>query len=227
MQKQTMSIGLYTAFQNATTTPRISKPDFSMAKTKTKLAEFFSQNEAIRQLCDENKTEYPRMHQSVQSTAWQLLMYYIKNWGKPNARNYEIRITYGYLRRALNESCCVATLKNHVNKLLRMYKGFISAKYRGGLGLCSQNTACIVLVLNPQVLQFDNDRHNEAVAQGERSAEESRHRQDNIRATQRAAAQDILNARADIDAVAKKRIKTPSSIASIFSAAYEGVLKKE
>lgn len=222
-----MSIGLYTAFQNATTTPRISKPDFSMAKTKQKLAEFFARNESVRQLSDENKTEYPRMHQSVQSTAWQLLMYYIKNWGKPNARNYEIRITYGYLRRALNESCCVATLKNHVNKLLRMYKGFITAKHRGGLCLDSQNTACIVLVLDPQVLQFDNDRHNEAVAQGERSAEESRYRQAAVQAQNRAAVQDILNTRADIDAVAQKRMETPSSIASIFSAAFRGVLKKE
>jgi|GEM_PF-2679660 len=227
MQKTTISVGLYTAFQNAIIAPKISKPDFSMAKTKTKLAELFTQHALIRQLCDENKAEYPRMHQSVQGTAWQLLMYYIKNWGKSTARNYQIRITYGYLRRALNESCCIATLKNHVNKLLRMYKGLIVAKHRGGLGLQDQNTACIVLEINPQVLQFDNERHNEAVRQGELSAEESRYRQDAILATQRAAARSIMNARADIDLVAQKRMETPSSISAIFSAAFGGVLKKE
>jgi hypothetical protein len=228
MQQQTMTVGLYTAYQNATNKSFVSsKPEFSMAKTKEKLAEFFNQNEAVRQLCDENKVEYPRMHQSVQGTAWQLLMYYMKNWGKSVAKNYEIRICYSYLKKSLNDSCCVATLKNHINKLLKMYKAFIKAKHRGGLGLDHQNTACIVLEIDPQVLQFANERHNEAIRQGELSIEESRHRQDMIVASQKAAARSIINARADIDAVAQKRMETPSSISAIFSAAFGGVLQKE
>ena len=198
-----------------------------MAKTKAKLAEYFEANESVRNLCDENKKEYPRMHQSVQSTAWQLLMYYMKNWGKTTARNYEIRITYGYLRRAFNDSCCIATLKNHINKLLRMYKGFITARHRGGLGLKDQNTACIVLELRPEVLQFEDERHNEAVKIGQLSAEEARRIEQETLSKQRAACGSVMAAKQASEAKAEQRRQTPSSIASIFQSSLSDLFKRE
>lgn len=198
-----------------------------MAKTKEKLAEFFARNEDVRNLCDENKKEYPRMHQSVQGTAWQLLMYYIKNWGKPTARNYEIRVTYGYIRKALNDSCCIATLKNHINKLLRMYKGFITAKHRGGLGLKDQNTACIVLQMCPEVLQFENERDNEAVRIGQLSAEEARRIEQETLSKQRAACGSVIAAKQAAEDKAEQRRQTPSSIASIFQSSLSDLFKRE
>lgn len=217
MLKNTAPVGLWAAFQSADRSAIMpTKPRFSMAKTKEKLAAFFAQNEAVRQLDEANKEKYPRMHQSVQGTAWQLLMYYIKNWGKPNAQNYEIRITYGYLRKALNESCCIATLKNHVNKLLKMYKGFVTEKYRAGLGFDHQNTPCIVLVLDPKVLQFEDERHNQAINEGITSAEQSRRIAAEKAQQARTATQGIITAKADMEATASKRMETPSSIGSIF-----------
>jgi hypothetical protein len=228
MQIASVSVGIYSACMQAERkSGNMNKPSFSMAKTKEKLAEFFNRNEQVRTLCDENKVGYPRMHQSVQDTAWRLLMYYIKNWGKSVAQNYEIRITYSYLKRALNDSCCVATLKNHINKLLKMYKGFLVAKTRGGLGLESQNTACIVLELSPEVLQFENDRHNQAVAIGQLSAEEARRIAQETHQKERTASGGILNGKAATEAAAQKRQQTPSSIASIFSSAFSDILKKE
>lgn len=198
-----------------------------MAKTKEKLAEFFARNEDVRTLCDENKKEYPRMHQSVQGTAWQLLMYYIKNWGKSVAKNYEIRVTYGYIRKALNDSCCIATLKNHINKLLRMYKGFITAKHRGGLGLKDQNTACIVLEIDPAVLQFEDERHNEAVKQGQTAAEQSRRIEDEQNRQGHAAISSIRNVVAAKKEEKEQRLSTASSIASFFQASYANPLRRE
>lgn len=171
MKKTAVPVGLWKAMNVTDSTFNPRKPRFSFAKTKAKLAGYFAQNQAVRELCIENKRAYPRMHQSVQDTAWQLLMYYIKNWGKSTARNYEIRITYSYLRQALNGSCCIATLKNHLNKLLKLYRGFIKVKWRGGLGLPMQNTACLVLELEPEVLQFEEERHNQAVQLGQRDLE--------------------------------------------------------
>lgn len=229
MFRNSVPVGIWSAMQNADRSAVVipSKPQFSMAKTKEKLAEFFTQNESVRQLCDENKKDYPRMHQSVQNTAWQLLMYYIKNWGKSNAKNYEIRITYGYLRRALNDSCCIATLKNHINKLLRMYKGFITEKTRGGLGLPNQNIACIILSVDPKVLQFADERHNEAVRVGELSAEQSRAQQAENAQKQHIGLQSILNAKSAADADAEARRKTPASFGQIFQAAFGDFQKRE
>lgn len=228
MLRNAQPVGLWAAYQNydrSTVVPK--KPQFSMAKTKARLAQFFAQNEDVRQLSDETKAQYPRMHQSVQHTAWTLLMYYIKHWGKSTARNYEIRITHSYIRQALNDSCCIATVKNHINKLLRMYRGFIREKSRGGLGLPNQNTACIVLELDPTVLQFEDDRHNEAVKQGIESAEQSRRIEAEHRAKDRAASQSILATMADIQDQAERRSETPSSIADIFQAAFGSASKRE
>lgn len=194
-----------------------SKPQFSLAKTKAKLAEFFRNNEQIRSLCQENRETYPRMHQSVQNTAWQLLMYYIKNWGKPNARAYEIRITHSYLRKALNDSCCVATIKNHINKLLSIYKSFVTEKYRGGLRLENQNTACIVLKIDPTVLQFEDERHNQAVKIGQLSAEQSKYKRHLNQQTEFKVGANILAVKNANDLEAKKRNQTPSHFASFFA----------
>ena len=143
-----------------------SKPRLSFEKTKAKLAEYFAENQRLRDGDVGFAKLFPRMHQSVQGTAWQLLMYYMKNWGRGNASNYELRITHSYIRKALNDSCCIATIKHHINKILRMYKSFVVEKTRGGLNLAGQNTACIVLKIDPAVLVFDDPRHNEAIALG-------------------------------------------------------------
>ncbi|WP_028666222.1 hypothetical protein [Runella zeae] len=229
MLKNTVTAGIWSQYQRhaapASFFPR--KPAFSMAKTKAKLAEFFHSNEQIRKLCQENKDTYPRMHQSVQNTAWQLLMHYIKNWGKPTARAYEIRITHSYLRKALNDSCCIATIKNHINKLLGMYKPFLTEKYRGGLGLHDQNTPCIILKVNPLVLQFEDERHNEAVKVGELSAEESRYKTQQTNQKHRVVGASIMAAKAQVENQAQKRSETPSAIASIFENSFAHFLKRE
>ncbi|MBB3841081.1 hypothetical protein FHS57_005102 [Runella defluvii] len=228
MKNTPISVGIFSAImQSERTGTNPTKPSFSMGKTKEKLAEFFMRNEEVRTLCDENKKEYPRMHQSLQSTGWQLLMYYMNNWGKSTARNYEIRITYSYLRRAFNDGCCIATLKNHINKLLRMYKGFITAKHRGGLGLKDQNTACIVLKIDPTVLQFKDERHNEAVRIGQLSAEEARRIEQETLSKQRAACGSVIAAKQAAEDKAEQRRQTPSSIASIFQSSLSDLFKRE
>lgn len=214
MQTVQIPAGILASFMaNVAVTP--TKPRFNFGKTKAQLADVFNRNEQVRKLCDENKTLYPRLHQSVQDTAWQLLMYYIKNWGKSTAKNYEIRITYSYLRKALNESCCVATLKNHVNKLLKVYRGFFTAKFRGGLGLAGQNTACIVLQIEPSVLQFDDPRHNEAVtvsksAQEQAAAVAAAQKAESMRGVAAITAQSRADA-----AEAQKRMAAPNSIENL------------
>lgn len=228
MLRNSFLVGLWAASQKADRSIVVpSKPSFSMAKTKAKLAEFFKVNEETRLLCEENKTAYPRMHQSVQATALQLVSYYIKNWGQPNAKDYEIRITHGYLKRAFNNSCCIATIKNHINKLLKMYKGFIKEKYRGGLRLERLNTPCIVLVLDPKVLRFEDERHNKAVEEGELSAEHSRHKEATQAQNDRNAAQSILTARTEVKNEAEKRNQAPSSFAQIFQTAFSPSPKLE
>lgn len=223
MLLNSVSVGQLAASINAERSPVIPrKADFDMGKTKAKLAEFFSQNEAVRELCVENKAEYPRMHQSVQATAQQLVNYYINNWskGKAVARNYEIRITHGYIKKAFNDSCCIATVKNHISKLMRMYKSFIKEKYRGGLGLLNQNTPCIVLVLDPKVLRFKDERHNKALEEGELSAVEFKRKEATRTNEERNAAQGILNAHKERQNEAVKRLETPSSFAEIFKTTF-------
>lgn len=228
MLKNQVAVSMYAAMMSADRSKvEIKKPEFDYGKTKAKLAEFFHRNESVRLLCEENKKTYPRMHQSVQATAFQLLMYYINKWGESVARNNEIRITHGYLKTAFNDSCCIATIKNHINKLLRMYKGFITEKYRGGLGLANQNTACIVLVIDPEVLQFKNDRDNEAQRVGKQSAEEYDRIQTEKEQKRRAA---ISGMSATLKAAANntgQRSQTPSSFAQIFQNAFGFSPKQE
>lgn len=204
-----------------------TKPTISIGKTKAKIREFFDQNADIRQLCEENKRMYPRMHQSVQNTAIELIMYYVKNWGKSTAQNYQIRITYSYLRRALNDSCCIATLKNHINKLLRIYKTFIRVKTRGGLGLMNQNTACTVLEIDPTVIQFDDERHNEAVRQGILSAEEQPRRQQEAKLELNKAFQDMELMVERINMEAEKRRAAPPTLGDILQSSFGGFFKRE
>lgn len=184
-------------------------------------------NAAVRELSRENKENYPRMHQSVQNTAIELVMYYIKNWGKSTATNNQIRITYSYLRRALNDSCCIATLKNHINKLLRVYKSFIRTKQRGGLGLTQQNTACIVLEIDPVVIQFEDERHNEAIRQGILSAEEQTVLGQQTKGRERKAIQGIMTARTNARRETEKRNATPSTIGHIFQSAFGDLIQRE
>jgi len=204
-----------------------TKPRISIGKTKAKIREFFDRNAAIRQLCDENKQIYPRMHQSVQNTAIELIMYYVKNWGKSTAQNYQIRITYSYLRRALNDSCCIATLKNHINKLLKAYKSFFHLKTRGWLGLANQNTACTVLEIDPTVIQFDDERHNEAVRMGILSAEEQPRRQQEAKQKVKKAFHQMQLAAERRKMEAEKRMATPSTLGEILQSSFGGFFRRE
>jgi len=204
-----------------------TKPDISIGKTKARIREFFDQNAYVRQLCDENKRIYPRMHQSVQNTAIELILYYVKNWGKSTARNNEIRITYSYLRRALNDSCCIATLKNHINKLLRIYKSFIRLKTRGGLGLANQNTACTVLEIDPTVIQFKDERHNEAIRMGILSAEEQPRRQQEAKQELNKVFQEKQLAAERRKMEAEKRMATPSTLGEILQSSLGDFFRRE
>ena len=228
MLKTSVPVGFWAAIQKINIPAFIpTKPKLSMTKTKKKLAEFFDNNQKEREKSKENKENYPRMHQSVQDTAWNLLKYYLKNWGKPNATKCEIRITYGYLRKALNESCCIATLKNHINKLLAMFEGFIKEKHRGGLGLSHQNTACIVLVMDENIFQFEDERHNEAVQQDKAGATEYHRREIETGHRQYQDAHTIQVATAGLNSHLNKRSQTPSSIGSIFQNAQKASPKRE
>lgn len=167
------------------------------------------------------------MHQSVQNTAIELIMYYAKNWGKSTAQNDQIRITYSYLRRALNDSCCIATLKNHINKLLRVYKSFIRLKTRGGLGLANQNTACIVLEIDPTVIQFKDERHNEAVRQGILSAEEQPRRQQEAKQNLKKTFHEMQLAAERQKMEAEKRRAAPPTLGEILQSSFGGFFKRE
>lgn len=202
-------------------------PTFSMEKIKAKLKMIYARHEALRKSSPENKERYPRIHQSVQSTAWELVRYYLRHWGKANAANYELRITHSYLKQALNDSCCIATIKNHINKLLAMSNGFITAKFRGGLGINPQNTPCIVLVLNKDVLIFNDERHNQAMAQDEIAAEEKRLRDAHTRRQATKAAQLLLKAREQKQMEGQHRRKTPSSIGDVFKSSFLSFGKRE
>jgi hypothetical protein len=207
--------------------PKQNKPTFSMEKIKKKLREFYDAHEATRISSPENKALFPRIHQSVQSTAWELIKYYLRNWGKGNATNYELRITHSYLKQALNNSCCIATLKNHINKLLAMSDGFIKAKFRGGLRINEQNTPCIVLVLNKNVLIFNDERHNQALAQEEIAAEEKRlFEADRIRKENKAA-QEFFILQERLQREKESRIRTPTSIGTVLMSAFSVFQKWE
>lgn len=101
-----------------TTMVQPTKPTFSLGKIREKLRQYYDANEEVRLSSEANKELYPCIHQSVQSTAWGLIKYYLKHWGKANASNNEIRITHSYLRQALNNSCCIATLKTTLTNCL-------------------------------------------------------------------------------------------------------------
>lgn len=204
-----------------------TKPTFSLGKIREKLREFYDAHEEVRLSSDANKELHPRIHQSVQSTAWELIKYYIKHWGKANASNNEIRITHSYLRQALNNSCCIATLKNHINKLLAMSNGFIKYKYRGGLRLKEQNTACIVLVLDQKVLVFKDERHNLAIGMDEVAAEESMRKNAEQAQTRMNAAQQFQISKDHSATEYAKRNRTPASIGDHFKAMMGGVGKRE
>ena len=222
MQINSIPVGLYMAIQAANGNFSPKKPRFSFSKTKEKLAQLFAQNEQVRQIDDANKATYPRMHQSVQGTAWQLLMHYMTHFGKSTARDYEVRITYSYLRKALNESCCIATLKNHVKKLLKMYKGVFTAKFRGGLGLAGQNTACIILKIQPEALLFDDARHNEAINIGQRAQEQQPYQEAEANAAAQAGAGAVLAGVAQIKSEAKSRMAPPQSLQNLI---FEALVK--
>ena len=196
------------------------KPTFSFAKTKAALAKVLADNEDVRQLDESTRAMYPRMHQSVQNTAWELMMYYMKNWGKSTASGYEVRITYSYLRRALNESCCIATLKNHVKKLLNMYRSPFVAKFRGGLGADAGNTPCIVLSMKPEAFVFDDPRHNQAVAMGEQDAARAATAARATQAANAALGGAILSAQDNAAQAAKKRMELPKSVGDLIFSAF-------
>lgn len=218
MLKNTLSIGDYMKMESANYSTLVpSKPKLSVAKIKKKFEDYFSIHKKEREASDENKANLPRMHQSVRNTAWELIYYYVKNWGKPIAKNAEIRITYSYLRRALGESCCIATLKNHVNKLLAMSGGFIKEKLRGGLGLPLQNTACIVLVLDQDLLIFEDERHNQAMKEGQLSALETPIKAAEAEQNRNKALNEAHASIERLGVNSEGRKSTPTAIGTIFS----------
>lgn len=207
--------------------PKKARPVFSMEKIKKKLSEVYDAYHEVRKSSEENLKTQPRIHQSVQSTAWELVRYYIRHWGKANATNYELRITHSYLKQALNNSCCVATLKNHINKLLAMGEGFIKAKFRGGLGINPQNTPCIILVLNRDVMIFDDERYNQALAQDEIAAEEKKLAEAHKRRQATAAAQQMQILREDAKIQKNERNKTPTLIGNFLGKVLGGSVYRE
>ena len=96
-----------------------------------------------------------------------------------------------------------------------MHDAFFTFKFRGGLGLPGQNTACFILKIRPELLQFEDPRHNEAILSGQQVHHEATAAQ--LAATQqaRAGAAAITGRMAELDREARKRMSTPPTIADL------------
>lgn len=145
----------------------LTKPEFDFGKTRERLATLIQANNNLRKLDEAVAAKYPRMGQSVANTASEICNLFIQKWKKGEVRKNSLRFTYSYLQKRLAGNPCIATLKNHLKKIIGMYKSFIKLKFRDTLGLPNQNTACICLVIQPGTIRFKQERYNEAWDEGE------------------------------------------------------------
>lgn len=123
----------------------------------------------------ESEGVLPWLNGGVETTIEKLISFFMAEYQKGKVKiNNQLRFTYSYfqqyynsLHRSQNNRLCLNTIKNHFRKIENALGSIFERKYRGTLCLPDTNTVCVVLTLQPKVIQFKDDRHTELLSASE------------------------------------------------------------
>lgn len=123
----------------------------------------------------EKEGVHPWLNGGVETTLEKLISFFMAEYQKGKVKiNNQLRFTYSYflqyyngLHRSENNRICENTIKNHFRKINTALGSIFEKKYRGTLCLPNTNTVCVVLTLQPKVIQFQQDHHTEIASVSE------------------------------------------------------------
>lgn len=123
----------------------------------------------------EKEGVHPWLNGGVETTLEKLISFFMAEYQKGKVKiNNQLRFTYSYflqyyngLHRSENNRICENTIKNHFRKINTALGSIFERKHRGTLCLPELNTVCVVLTLQPKVIQFQQNHHTEIASASE------------------------------------------------------------
>lgn len=143
----------------------IKRPELDYPKMKEKLGEILTQN---AQLIETQKLPIKKLAVSMEQTAKQILMLFLRKFEAGEVRNYTVKFTYSYLCKSLGKGFRVPNVKTiirHIMRFLELPLKFVTQKVRSYIEEIGVNG--IALTLHPSVIFFKNDSHQKAHEKGQ------------------------------------------------------------
>ncbi|MGX7689376.1 hypothetical protein ACWA1C_19580 [Flectobacillus roseus] len=143
----------------------IKRPELDYPKMKEKLGEILTQN---AQLIETQKLPIKKLAVSMEQTAKQILMLFLRKFEAGEVRNYTVKFTYSYLCKSLGKGFRVPNVKTiirHIMRFLELPLKFVTQKVRSYIEEIGVNG--IALTLHPSVIFFKNDLHQKAHEKGQ------------------------------------------------------------
>ncbi len=142
----------------------IKRPELDYPKMKAKLGEILTKN---AQLIDTLKLPVKKLAVSMEQTAKQILLLYVRKFEAGEVRNCTVKFTYSYLCKSLGKGFRVPNVKTVIRHILRFLElpfKFITQKERSHIEEIGVNG--IALTLHPSVIFFRNEAHQKAHEKG-------------------------------------------------------------
>jgi len=140
------------------------KPLLNYQKMKEKLGEILAKNAS---LIDNLKLPLKKLAVSMEHTAKQIILLYIKKFQEGEVRNNTVKFTYSYLCKSLGKGFRVPNVKTVIRHILRFLElpfKFITQKERSHIEEIGVNG--VALTLHPSVIFYKNEAHQKAHEQG-------------------------------------------------------------
>jgi hypothetical protein len=142
----------------------IKRPELDYPKMKQKLGEILTKN---TQLIDTLKLPVKKLAVSMEQTAKQILLLYVRKFEVGEVKNCTVKFTYSYLCKSLGKGFRVPNVKTVIRHILRFLElpfKFVTQKERSYIEEIGVNG--IALTLHPSVIFFKSEAHQKAHEQG-------------------------------------------------------------
>jgi hypothetical protein len=142
----------------------IKRPELDYPKMKEKLGEILTKN---AMLIESQKLPIRKLAVSMEQTAKQILILFLRKFEAGEVRNYTVKFTYSYLAKSLGKGFRVPNVKTvirHIMRFLELPLKFVTQKVRSHIEEIGING--IALTLHPSVIFFRDDAHQKAHEKG-------------------------------------------------------------
>lgn len=142
----------------------IKRPELDYPKMKEKLGEILTKNTT---LIESQKLPIRKLAVSMEQTAKQILILFLRKFEAGEVRNYTVKFTYSYLCKSLGKGFRVPNVKTvirHIMRFLELPLKFVTQKVRSHIEEIGVNG--IALTLHPSVIFFRDDAHQKAHEKG-------------------------------------------------------------